>query len=306
MVKRVILDTDIGTDTDDCLALGLILASPELKLEGVTCVYGDVMLRYRMVVKLLRLRGATGIEVRAGAGKTLLGLRPAYMSGQEGQGLLEPEDESVTPPPESAADFIVRTVMDNPGQIHLICIGPLTNAALVFLQEPRVAQNLAHLTIMGGVLRSPDRLDLPYAEHNIAADAEASHIVFSSGAPITLVPLDVTTRVYYTAEWTQRLRACGTPYHEAIARQIELYHWVRLHGRSHAHDPLAVSTLIRPEFVTLQSLHVDVETSGRYTQGATLMRTPSDEAPANAQVALEVDSSRFEAFLLERLASAYR
>lgn len=270
MVKRVVLDTDIGTDTDDCLALGLILASPELKLEGVTCVYGDVALRYRMVVKLLRLRGVTEVEVRAGASQTLLGTKPVYWAGHEGQGLLEPQDERLTPPPETAADYIVRTVMGNPGQIHLICIGPLTNAALAFLREPRLAQNLAHVTIMGGVLRSPDRLDLPFVEHNIAADPEDSHVVLSSGAPITLVPLDVTTRVYYTAEWAQRLRTCGTPYHEAIARQIELYHYVRLYGRSHAHDPLAVSTLIRPEFVTLNTLHVDVETSGRHTHGATV------------------------------------
>ena len=85
MPTRVILDTDIGTDVDDCLALALLLASPELKLEGVTCVYGDVDLRVRMAEKLMELRGLKNIPVRAGARKPLLGLREVYWEGHEGQ-----------------------------------------------------------------------------------------------------------------------------------------------------------------------------------------------------------------------------
>ena len=90
--KLIILDTDIGTDVDDCLALALILASPELRLVAVTTVYGDTLLRSRMVMKLLELRGMAGIPVAAGAQKPLLGRLPVYWEGHEGQGVLEPAD----------------------------------------------------------------------------------------------------------------------------------------------------------------------------------------------------------------------
>jgi purine nucleosidase len=299
MPIRVILDTDIGTDPDDALALALILESPELTLEGITCVYGDAALRARIAQKLLKLRGID-IPVRAGASTTLTGLQPATMMGHEGDGLLEPGDEGLPIHPEYAPDFIARTALENPGEIHLICIAPLTNVALALLRAPRLP--LAHLTIMGGAIRGTNHLDLGYTENNIAADAEAAHIVMTSGIPITLVPLDVTTRVFIRREDTKRIRTGGTAYHEALARQVELFPWVRDYGESHLHDPLAVTTLFQPNLVTLRALHVDIETTGRLTRGATLAQAPTDKAPANAQVALEVEGERAADFILGRVA----
>jgi purine nucleosidase len=303
MQTRLILDTDIGTDVDDILALGLILGSPELKLEGVTCVYGDVRLRARMVLKMLNLRGVSGVPVLAGAARPLLGQKPVYWGGHEGKGLLEPEDDALQPAPEHAPDFIVRMVMDNPGQIHLVGIGPLTNIAQAFLLEPLLAQNLAHLTLMGGVVRNLDRLDLPYCEHNIRSDPEAAQIVFNAGAPLTIVPLDVTTLVRILPAGVERIKQGGTPYHQALAGQVELYPPYKERGFTFTHDPLAVSTLILPDLVKLRDLHVDVETGGSFTCGATLVRAPAADAPATAQVALEVDTPRFEEFLVARLAN---
>src|SRR5215208_43536 len=89
MTTRVILDTDIGTDVDDCLAIALILGSPELTLEGVTCVYGDVAIRGRMVRKLLTLRDIPDIPIRLGASQPLIGLRTVYWAGHEGKGLID-------------------------------------------------------------------------------------------------------------------------------------------------------------------------------------------------------------------------
>lgn len=300
---RVILDTDIGTDVDDCLALALVLKSPELALEGVTCVYGDVALRARMVLKLLQLSGRPDVPVMAGASKPLLGVQPVYWAGHEGKGLLEPGDETLTPEPSHAVDYLVRTVMEAPGQIHLVAIGPLTNVALALLREPRMARRLAGLTIMGGALRGPNGLDLPYCEHNIHCDPEAAHVVFSSGAPITLIPLDVTTRVRIRPEGVARIRAGGTPFHEAVARQVELYPTYSSRGYTLLHDPLAVAALIEPDLVDLRSVHVDVETGGRHTAGATLMRSLTDDASTRAEVALEVSADRFEELLLQRLES---
>jgi purine nucleosidase len=289
---RLILDTDIGTDVDDALALAVALGSPEIRLEGVTCVYGDVDLRARMVLKLLRLRGRADVPVFAGASRPLLGLRPIYWAGHEGVGLLGRGDESLAPEPEHAVDYLVRAVMASPGQIHLAAIGPLTNVALAMLREPRLAASLAHLTIMGGALRGPAGLALGYAEHNIKCDPEAAHVVMDSGAPITLVPLDVTTLVSLRREHLPRIEAARTPFHRAIADQLRLYPTFARRGSTHAHDPLAIATIVEPALVTTRRLHVDVETAGRVAAGATLMREPAEDAPANAAVALEVDAER--------------
>ncbi len=301
MTQRVILDTDIGTDVDDCLALALLLCSPELRLEGVTCVYGDVLLRARMTLKLLQLADRADVPVMLGVQRPLLGLRPVYWEGHEGGGVLESDDEQLTPSQEHAVDFLVRSVMESPGEIHLVAIGPLTNVALAFTREPELARNLAHLTIMGGAGRGPGRWGLPYREHNIVSDPEAAHIVLSAGAPTTLVPLDVTQEVRIRTEGVERIRTGGGKFHDVVAGQVELYPPFRNRGYTFLHDPLAVATLIQPDLVELHDLHVDVELEGRHTAGATLLRTPTEGATANARVALGVRGEAFETLLVERL-----
>lgn len=298
---RVILDTDIGTDVDDCIALALILGSPELELVGITCVYGDVRLRARITLKLLQLRGITDLPVMIGAQETLLGLRPIYWEGHEGEGLLQQEDSNLAPASENAVNFIVRTVMSNPGKIHLICIGPLTNAALAIRQEPRLAENLASLTIMGGQFQRSADVYLNYGEHNILSDPEAAHIVFASGTPITLVPLDVTLQVRITAADCTRIRNAGTAFHDAVANELDGYPPFADRGWTFMHDPLAVAALIEPDLVKTVPLHVDVETAGRFAAGVTFMRSPDADWKANADVALQVETTRFEELLVSRL-----
>lgn len=303
MAKRVILDTDIGTDVDDCLALALVLSSPELTLEGVTCVYGDVLLRARMVMKLLSLRGVTNVPVMMGATKPLMGLRPVYWEGHEGRGLLTRADNALQPAPQFGPDYIVQTVMQSPGEIHLLAIGPLTNVALAFIQEPRLAEALASLTIMGGVMRSPNRLDLPYTEHNIVSDPEAAHVVFSSGAPINLVPLDLTVQVRIQRPALQRIRAAGTPFHRAVGTQLELYPRFARFGETNMHDPLAVATTIERDLLTWQPAHIDVETGGRLTAGMTLMRSLTNNDTSRTSVGVAVDIERAQEFIIGRITS---
>ncbi len=311
--QRVLLDTDIGTDVDDCLALALILASPELTLTAVTTVYGDARLRSRMVLKLLALRhvwrrGVSNVPVAAGAEKPLLsqpaaGRRPpVYWEGHEGQGLLAPEDEELQPSEEHAVDLIVRMVMAHPGEITLIAIGPLTNVALALLKEPRLARSLAGLTVMGGVVGGASALHLPWVEHNFRCDPEAAQIVLASGAPLRIVPLDVTTQVYIRPADTALIRATGDPFHQAVADQIDLYPRYQQRGWTYLHDPLAVATAIEPTMVTWEPLHAVVEPEGTYTAGKLLVKHPTEAEPPTAQVALTVVTPRAEAFILERLA----
>ncbi len=302
--QRIIFDTDMGTDVDDVLALALILSSPEVSLEGVTCVYGDVDLRARMALKLLRLHGHLPVPVTVGAREPLLGLRSVYWPGHEGVGLLEPADEKLTPDEEHAVDFIVRTVSENPGQIHLVAVGPLTNVALAFLKEPRLPKQLAHLTIMAGAARGASDLHLPYVEHNVKCDPEAAHVVLSSGAPTTLVPLDVTTKVKITQDGVDRVRAGGTAFHEAVGRQVELYPRFAEQGYTFLHDPLAVGALVSPELLSMRELMVNVELEGRHAAGATLFRTLAEGEFLGARVALGVQAEAFEELFLSRLESA--
>src|SRR5262249_34158193 len=239
--------------------------------------------------------------VLLGAGQPLLGRVPVYWPGHEGKGLLDPED-TFTPSGEHAVDYLIRTVLANPGQIHLVAIGPLTNVALAFLREPELPAKLAHLTIMGGACRGPVLLDLPLAEHNIKCDPEAAHVVLSAGAPTTLIPLDVTTRVRIRTEDAMHIRSRGTPFHAAVATQVESYPPFAQRGWPHLHDPLAGATLIRPDLVGFEPLRVDVELNGDLTTAATLMRVPTADLPANARVALTVQTEAAERFVVDRVA----
>ena len=301
VTTRLIVDTDIGTDVDDCLALAFILGSPEFELAGLTCVYGDVALRGRMLSRLLQLSGHHDVPVVLGASEPLLGLREVYWGGHEGAGLLDDADADLTPAPGHAVDFIIETVMASPGQIHLLAIGPLANVALAFKREPRLAGAVAHLTIMGGAFRGPASAGLPYAEHNFVCDPEAAHVVLTAGAPTTLVPLDVTTRVKITTAGAQRLRARGTPFHAAVADQVERYPRFAQKGATALHDPLAAAIILRPDLVTLRPLHVDIETGGRLSAGMSLMRSPSANQPSTADVALDIDVAAAETFVIDRI-----
>jgi purine nucleosidase len=301
MPLPVLLDTDIGTDVDDCLALALVLTSPELEPVGVTCVYGDVALRARMVHRLLALADQPSVPIRLGVRVPLLGQRPVYWAGHEGVGLLDAGDPEPTLADEHAVDFLIRTVLERPGAIHLVAIGPLTNVALALRREPLLATALARLTIMGGVIRGIDRLDLPYAEHNIVCDPEAARIVLDAGAPIFLVPLDVTTETRIRRPDVDRMNTAGSPLQRAVARQVELYPPFADRGSTFLHDPLAVASLVWPELLEWQALHVDVELVGAHTAGATLFSQPTATAPANVHVATRVNGAAFEQRLIDRL-----
>jgi len=300
--KKVILDTDIGSDVDDALALALVVKAPELELAGVTTVYGDVDLRARMARKLLLLAGKPEVPVCAGIRLPLLRRREVWWAGHEGQGLLDEADRDLPYDRRHAVDFIIETARANPGQITLLPIGPLTNVAAAITREPRLPELLAGIVLMGGVVRAYDGLSLPWAEHNIRCDPEAASIVFGSGARTMMVPLDVTMRVTIDRVGLERVRAGGTPFHLAVADQLARYPRFSSTGSTYTHDPLAVAVAIDPTFCHREALHVQVEILGGLTTGATVATRPQAGESA-VDVCVAVDSRRFARFLVDRLAS---
>lgn len=302
MAAKVWLDTDIGTDVDDAVALTLALLSPEVELVGVSTVYGDVALRSRMVLKMLALGGRSSIPVYSGCERPLLNERPVYWAGHEGVGLLGPEDAGLTPQPGHAVEAILRAAEQYAGELVLVSIGPMTNIGMAFAQRPGLAKQVKLLLIMGGAVRaSRTGLALPLAEHNFRSDPEAASIALRSGAPTVVVPLDVTTQVQITADAVSRLKAVGDGLRRALADQLDVYLTRMGRAWTHMHDPLALSHAIRPGLLTLEKCEVQVETRSEIAAGATWVRLSEG---AQTQVALGVERVAFEQFLLERLTAS--
>ncbi|MED4602070.1 nucleoside hydrolase [Paenibacillus validus] len=296
-MQRIILDTDIGTDVDDALALALALRSPEIVLEGVTTVYGDVDIRARLVKKLMHLANRHDVCVYKGIEKPLLQNREVFWAGHEE--LLLSNHEAFDIEDRHAVDFIIDKIMSNPGEITLVPIGPLTNIAVAIIREPRIVEHVKEIILMGGVTRLGNNgIELPPIEHNVKCDPEAASLVFSSGAPIVMVGLDVTMKVRITSKEKDELYASGDPLNIALAQSIEK--WLRFRGKDWTamHDPLAVSLLVDRSIVQTQRMNIRVEYDHRHPTGQTVAVFSED---ANVEIGLEVDNERFIRLLMDRL-----
>ena len=222
MPKRVIFDTDPGVD--DAIALLFLLRSPELQLEAVTTVFGnvDVEQTTRNALIILDVAGRPDVPVARGADRPLLrerGLRGATVHGDNGLGGIELPSPSTAPIARRAAELIVEHIMAAPGEISLVAVGTLTNVALAVRLEPLIAENVRELIIMGGAT-TVDGNATRVAEANIAHDPEAAWIVFHAGFPVTMVGLDVTQQVLVTPEYLEELKrsgACEVEFIHAVA-----------------------------------------------------------------------------------------
>lgn len=297
-MNRIILDTDIGSDIDDAMALALAMRSPELTIEGVTTVYGDAHLRARMVKKMLQHGRREDVRVYAGLDQPLLHNREVWMAGHEGDGLIE-KDEPLDYERKHAVDFIIKTVMSHPGQITLVPIGPLTNIAASLIREPRIAQNVKEIVLMGGVTRLGDNgAEMRTVEHNIACDPEAASLVFRSGAPIVMVGLDVTLKVEISRREQQQLADSGDPLNAALAQMMERWFAFVKEDKTFMHDPLTVSLLIDRSLVKTRKMKIQVEYDHRPQTGQTIATLAED---ANVEVCLDVDRERMVGMLMDRL-----
>ena len=303
-MTKLILDTDIGTDVDDLMALALILASPEIELLGVTTAYGDTALRGKIVHRVLALAGRD-VPITAGPQDTYLPGRPIFWPGHEGKNAgIEDVPDSVLSV-GSAPDFILETIRANPDEVVLCAVAPLTNLAHALEKGPETMRQLKAVYMMGGVFGADNpNLELPTAEHNIRCDPEAARVVFDSGLPIRLFPLDVTLKVPLAQADVDEIARSGTSL--AAFLGAELTTWLEFigakHGRDHTHmhDPLTVAALLEPAIVTHSvKTRLRVECAGELTLGATV--PDSRASQKNVEVALQVDAARFHKLFMNRL-----
>lgn len=311
--RRILLDTDMGTDVDDALCLALAVASPELELVAVTTVSGDTHLRAQIARRLLELAGRADVPIFAGEQRPRRSAASFFWHGGEGQGILAPGDAPRIDP-EPAVHAIIRLLREDP-DLEIVAVGPLTNLAAALDAEPALLERLPRLTIMGGHLR-----DISYGGHgfspgvdyNLCSDPESSLRVLRAPISTRLVTGDVTLQTWIGPEDLARIAGAGTPFHSVLERAVR--HWTPIQRRifgdlgarigddnvAFLHDPLALACAHDESFCEFADLAVDA------TLRDGIFRT-LEGGPAGVgrsmRCALRVDAARFRRHFVERVAS---
>jgi inosine-uridine nucleoside N-ribohydrolase len=275
MPRKIIIDTDPGVD--DTMAIYFALCSPELEVIGLTTIFGNVTteLATTNALRLLEIAGRADIPVARGADDPIavpFGGPVPFVHGDDGQGnifLPPPVGKPIDP---SAAQFIIEQVMRQPGEVTLVPVGPLTNIALALRLEPRIAQHVKEVVIMGGNALGPGNAT-PAAEANIHNDPEAADVVFGAPWQVTMVGLDVTHHVYMDDAHLAEYGRIQNPLGQHIARIVPFYRdffyergglagiWV--------HDSSAIAYVIDPSLFTTKPWPVRVDMTHDISRGKT-------------------------------------
>ncbi|KQZ14574.1 nucleoside hydrolase [Mesorhizobium sp. Root554] len=307
-LRKIIIDTDPGQD--DAVAILLALGSAELEVVGITAVAGNVPLKLteKNARKICELAGRPDIKVFAGAIRPLMRelVTAEEVHGKTGLNGPELAEPAMKLQDRHAVDFIVETLMgEESGTITLCPLGPLTNIALALIREPRIAPRIKEIVLMGGGFFEGGNVT-PAAEFNIYVDPHAADIVFRSGIPIVMMPLDVTHKALTSARRTQAFRDLGTRVGNATADMLEFFE--RFDEEKYGtdggplHDPCVIAYLLKPALFKGRHCNVSVETTSELTMGMTVIDWWGvTKRPKNALVMRDIDHDGFFALLVERL-----
>ncbi|OBZ96835.1 nucleoside hydrolase [Pararhizobium polonicum] len=308
--RKIIIDTDPGQD--DAAAIMLALGSPgELDVLGITAVAGNVpvALTSRNVRVICELCNRRDVKVFAGADRPLVRqlVTAEHVHGKTGLDGPVVEEPTMPLQPQYAVDFIIETLLSHePGTVTLCTLGALTNIALALNKAPEIAPRVRELVMMGGGFFEGGNIT-PAAEFNIYVDPDAADIVFKSGIPIVMMPLDVTHRVLTYKVRVEKIKAIGSPAAVAMAEMLEFFERfdVEKYGTDGGplHDPTVIAYLLRPDLFKGRDCNVEIETQSELTVGMTVVDWwQVTGRKHNARVMREVDDQGFFDLLTERLA----
>ena len=320
--KKVIIDTDPGTD--DALAIMLALTSPELDVRAITVVPGNVEAKQGLenALKLASLANRCDIAIAGGAQHPLFQkvITAQFWHGKNGFADVELPPTKCTTDPRFGPDLIIQLIHENPHQITLLPIGPLTNIALALLKDPSIVPLVKEVILMGGSI-SGGNVNAA-AEANIYNDPEAAQIVFQAGWPLTMVGLDVGDKTLYGRPQLEQLSKTQGPLNDFAVAIFKFLLGLEVKygsgGGTPMYDPLAIGDAIDPSILTKTAMHVDVETRGEFTRGETVGNRRGgiernvlhgdhyeieglDPVNANVKVATGVNAERFFELLNTRL-----
>lgn len=279
VTKKILIDTDIGGDVDDALALAMALNTPDIEIVGITNVYLANAWRAGVTRQLLKVYGREDIPVCTGAEKPLIGWWDESRIPNSSPDYGEYGGEALP----HACDFIIR-MAQIVEDLTVVAIGPLTNLGLALAKAPHIAGKIRILMMGGQVNRA-------HPEWNIVCDPEAARIVFESGAPITMVGLDVTNRCQFTREEVDMVGQAGNVRSDTLAQMMEIF--IQNFGYLPIlHDPLAMSLLMWDDILTLEKKNILIETGGQYTRGLTIDCDWGDGVPVT--VATDVNVEEFK------------
>lgn len=302
----VILDGDPGHD--DAIAWTLAASSPLLDILAVTTVAGNVTLD-KTTLNSRKIWTMLGQEVviAQGAAKPLFTEHidaPSVHgeSGLDGPALPDPEIELHE---LGAVDLMAQLLREAEEPITIVPTGPLTNVATLLLTYPELKEKIARICFMGGGAAYGNWT--PAAEFNILVDPEAAHVVFHAGLPLTMCGLDVTEKALVQPEDIERMRQIKNPVAQIVAEWLDffyLFHKEKGYPGAPVHDAVAVIALTNPEILTKKACFVDVELTGDYCRGETVVdRYGVWDQEANVDLVFDIERENFVDLICSALES---
>lgn len=307
--RKIIIDTDIGDDIDDILAVALALKSPEIDLVGITTVYENVTARAKIAARLLRIAGMQDIPIAVGLGSPLLNKADGNILPCQYSDKYESETGFYK---GDAVDFLIEKISESDKDITIVAIGPLTNIACAIAKKPEIKEKIEKIVIMGGA----------YYQHmnewNTTCDPEAARIVHESEIDIIAVGVDVTLKCKLNDSQIEKIQSADNPLTDFLSETIKMWECGQV---LYLHDALAVAVVIDESLVETENGIVQVETRGECTRGMTFNSTDitkywtlqnedvfklirkwnESELNSNTKICFNVDNERFVDLFLKRI-----